>query len=138
MKTINLIVLALVAICLLAAPLVFGQGGNPPASTKESGSTSSHGMTAVEQTGKGGESVEQQIKTLMDKTVQAQLKGDTSFYEKYYADEAMMIHGIGKLSTRLKKSTISSPVLSSTNPMKFATRRYTSMETRRLRAWRLR
>jgi 2-iminobutanoate/2-iminopropanoate deaminase len=51
MRKANLIVLALVAICLLAAPLALGQGGNPPASTKESGATSGHGMTAVEQTG---------------------------------------------------------------------------------------
>jgi hypothetical protein len=52
MKSVKLIVLALVAIYLLAAPLALGQGGNPPASTKESGATSGHGMTAVEQTGK--------------------------------------------------------------------------------------
>jgi hypothetical protein len=37
MRKVNLIVLALVAIYLLAAPLSLGQGGNPPASTKESG-----------------------------------------------------------------------------------------------------
>lgn len=51
MRKVNLIVLAVVAIHLLAAPLTFGQGGNPPASTKESGATSGHGMTAVEQAG---------------------------------------------------------------------------------------
>jgi hypothetical protein len=50
MRRINLIALAVVAICLLAAPLACGQGGNPPASTKESGATSGKGMTAVEQT----------------------------------------------------------------------------------------
>ena len=33
----NVVILALVAVYLLAAPLVFGQDGNPPASTKESG-----------------------------------------------------------------------------------------------------
>ena len=49
----------LVAVCLLAAPLALGQGGNPPASTKESGATSGHGMTAAEQTYK--ENAEQQI-----------------------------------------------------------------------------
>jgi hypothetical protein len=52
MKKVTFIVLALVAVCLLVAPLALGQGGNPPASTKESGATSGHGMTAVEQTGK--------------------------------------------------------------------------------------
>ena len=36
----KVIVLALVAICLLAAPLALGQGGNPPASAKESRATS--------------------------------------------------------------------------------------------------
>jgi 2-iminobutanoate/2-iminopropanoate deaminase len=51
MRKANPIVLALVAIYLLAAPLMFGQGANPPASTKESGATSGHGMTAVEQAG---------------------------------------------------------------------------------------
>jgi len=51
MRKVNLIVLAVVAIHLLAAPLTFEQGGNLPASTKESGATSGHGMTAVEQAG---------------------------------------------------------------------------------------
>lgn len=38
-------------VCLGAwAVPAWGQGGNPPASTKESGATSGHGMTAVEQT----------------------------------------------------------------------------------------
>jgi len=39
MKSANRFVLAVVAICLLVAPLACGQGGNPPASTKESGAT---------------------------------------------------------------------------------------------------
>jgi 2-iminobutanoate/2-iminopropanoate deaminase len=51
MKQVNLIVLALLAVSLLAAPLALGQGANPPASTKESGATSGKGMTAVEQSG---------------------------------------------------------------------------------------
>jgi 2-iminobutanoate/2-iminopropanoate deaminase len=51
MRKVNLTVLALTAIYLLAAPLMLGQGGNPPASTKESGATSGKGMTAVEQAG---------------------------------------------------------------------------------------
>jgi len=51
MRKVNLTVLALTAIYLLAAPLMLGQGGNPPASTKESGATSGQGMTAVEQAG---------------------------------------------------------------------------------------
>lgn len=62
MRKVNFTVLALVAIYLLAAPLALGQGGNPPASTKESGATSGHGYTALEQTGKDGGNAEQQIK----------------------------------------------------------------------------
>jgi quercetin dioxygenase-like cupin family protein len=50
-----------VAIHLLVVSLAWSQGGNPPASTKESGDTSGHGMTAVEQTGKGVEQHGQQV-----------------------------------------------------------------------------
>jgi ketosteroid isomerase-like protein len=89
-----------IAICLLSASLAFGQGGNPPASTTESGATSGHGMTAAEQTGKG---VEQQISALSDQMVQAQLKADTSFFEKYYADDATIIHGNGKAFTKAEE-----------------------------------
>jgi len=64
MKSVKLIVLALVAIYLLAAPLALGQGGNPPASTKESGATSGHGMTAAEQTGKGTKAEEEKLISL--------------------------------------------------------------------------
>jgi ketosteroid isomerase-like protein len=65
MRKVNFVVFSLIAICLLAAPLVAGQGGNPPASTKESGATSGHGMTAVEQTVKGNKaSVAQELTAL--------------------------------------------------------------------------
>jgi len=100
MRRVNFIVLALVAICLLTAPLALGQGGNPPASTKESGATSGHGMTPVEQTGKGGGNAEEQVKALIDQAVQAYLKGDTSFFEKYDADDITIIHSAGKLITK--------------------------------------
>jgi quercetin dioxygenase-like cupin family protein len=50
MKSVRVVGLALVASALLSASLAWSQGGNPPASTKESGKTSGHGMTAVEQT----------------------------------------------------------------------------------------
>jgi uncharacterized protein (TIGR02246 family) len=73
MRKVNLIVLAVVAIYLLAAPLALGKGMKGDA--------------------------EEQIKTLMDETVQALLKGDTSFFEKYYADDAMIIRG-GTLFTK--------------------------------------
>jgi hypothetical protein len=49
MKSVRVVRLALVASALLSASLAWSQGGNPPASTKESGQTSGHGMTAVEQ-----------------------------------------------------------------------------------------
>jgi len=52
MRKVSFMAVALVVIYLLAAALALGQGGNPPASTKESGQTSSKGMTTVEQTGK--------------------------------------------------------------------------------------
>ncbi len=48
MKSVKLIVLALVAISSLLVLPAWSQGGNPPASTKESGATSGHGMTAAE------------------------------------------------------------------------------------------
>jgi len=103
MKQVKLIALVLVTICLLAVPFAWSQGGNPPASTKESGATSGQGMTAAEQTGKSsGGNVEQQINTLTDQVVQALLKGDTSFFEKYYADDAMIIRG-GDQYTKAKE-----------------------------------
>jgi ketosteroid isomerase-like protein len=104
MKSVNLIVLALVAISLLLVLPAWSQGGNPPASTKESGATSGHGMTAAEQTGKGSDgNVEQQINTLTDQAVQALLKGDTSFFEKYYADDATIIRGRGDQYTKAQE-----------------------------------
>jgi len=92
MKTINLIVLALVAICLLAAPLALGQGG----------------------------AVEQQISALSDQLIQAQLKGDTSFFEKYYADDATIVHSDGKLSTKAEEIA----------NLKSGSLKYESIETR--------
>jgi ketosteroid isomerase-like protein len=101
-KSMKHIVLALVAISSLLVLPAWSQGENPPATTKESGATSGHGMTPVEQTAKGGGNVEQQINTLTDHVVQALLKGDTSFLEKYYADDAMIIRG-GDQSTKAKE-----------------------------------
>jgi hypothetical protein len=96
MKSVKLIVMALVAIYLLAAPLALGQGGNPPASTKESGATSGHGMTAVEQTW----DAEQQIKALHEQGRLAALKGDASFAEKYLTDDYVGISGDGSIVTK--------------------------------------
>ncbi|MFI5445741.1 nuclear transport factor 2 family protein [Polaromonas sp. UC242_47] len=72
MNTVNLRVLALFSACLLAAPLALGQGGD----------------------------VEQQISALSDEMIQANLKDDIRFYEKYYADDATIVHGNGKLFTK--------------------------------------
>jgi len=75
MRKINLIVLALVAIYLLASPNALGQGG----------------------------SAEQQISALSDQMIQAQLKADTSYFEKHYADDATIVHGNGELFTKAEE-----------------------------------
>jgi hypothetical protein len=75
MKKVNLIALALIAICLLAAPRALGQGGT----------------------------VEQQITALSDQETAAYLKADTSFFEKYVADDRTAIHRDGKLSTKAQE-----------------------------------
>jgi ketosteroid isomerase-like protein len=77
---------------------VWGQGGNPPASTKESGATSGHGMTAVEQTYKGA--AEQQIRDLHEQGRRAALKDDAAFFEKLLANQYFGIGGDGRLLTK--------------------------------------
>ena len=121
MKSVNLIILALVAISLLLVLPAWSQGGNPPASTKESGATSGHGMTAAEQTGKSSDgNVEQQISELSDQVIQAQLKDDTSFFEKYLADDAAIIHGDGTVWTKAQEI----------ENLKSGTLKYETIETR--------
>ena len=94
MKSINLIVLVLVAIYLLAAPLALGQGGY--ATTQESKE-----KTAAKETSKGkAGNVEEQIKTLGEEGRQAALKGDTSFQEKYLADDYVGIGVDGRVFTK--------------------------------------
>jgi ketosteroid isomerase-like protein len=69
----SIVVLMLLAISSLA----WSQGGNPPASTKESGETSGHGMTAAEQTGKGDKaSVSQELIALENKWTEEAKKGN--------------------------------------------------------------
>jgi hypothetical protein len=75
-----------------------GQGGNPPASTKESGQTSGHGYTAVEQASQAN--VEQQIRTLHDQGRQAALKGDASFFEENLDAGYFGIGDDGRLRTK--------------------------------------
>lgn len=93
-------------ICILTSGLLvlgawalpaWGQGGNPPANTKESGKTSGRGMTAVEQT---FPNVEERIKSLQEKSRKAVLKGDASFLEKYLADDYVGIDGKGAIVTK--------------------------------------
>ncbi|PLP99466.1 nuclear transport factor 2 family protein [Cupriavidus pauculus] len=72
MRIINLVVSAFISALTLAAPLALAQDG----------------------------SVKQQISALSDEMIQANLKGDASFYQKYYADDAIIVHGNGKLFTK--------------------------------------
>ena len=72
MRSVNLVVSTLFSVLLMAAPLALAQDG----------------------------SVEQQISALSDEMIQANLKGDPSFYQKYYADDATIVHGNGKLFTK--------------------------------------
>src|ERR1700751_1184881 len=86
MKSMRIIVPAVLAAWLLVVPPARGQGGN----------------------------VEEQIKTLSDQLSQATVKGDTSFFEKYLADDYV---GIYASSQVLTKAETLRPVLSSTNPL---------------------
>ena len=69
------IIPTLVAVCLLVVPLAWSQGGN----------------------------VEQQIRALADQTAEANLKGDVSFFEEHYANDAVIIHSDGKMSTKAQE-----------------------------------
>jgi len=80
----------------LGTLLAWGQGNNPPASTKESGETSGHGYTPVEQL----VNVEQEIRDLHDQARQAALSGDASFFEKRLANKYLGIDGEGRLKTK--------------------------------------
>jgi ketosteroid isomerase-like protein len=53
------------------------------------------------QTGKNSGNAEAQVSVLAEKLVQALLKGDIAFYDKCYADDAVIIHGTG---TRFSKA----------------------------------
>jgi hypothetical protein len=79
----------------------WGQGENPPASTKEVGKTSGHGATLVEQVERNVPgNVEQQIRTLHDQGRQAALKGDAGFLEEHLAASYFGIAGDGRLRTK--------------------------------------
>jgi len=87
--------------CSLCA---WGQGENPPASTRESGATSGHGMTALEQSYK--QAVEDQIKAAHAERWQEALKNDASFFEKDLASPYFGISADGRMRT--KATTIES------------------------------
>lgn len=108
MKSARLIHLALLAISLLASTIAFSQGANPPASTKESGRTSGHGQTAVEQTGRetsaGAQQPSQQVQQALialDKQWgEAGGKGDTAALNKILSDDYL---GVGPKGEVLAK-----------------------------------
>ena len=60
--TISILISGVLVLGACALP-AWGQGGNPPASTKASGKTSGRGYTAVEQT---PVNVEQEIRSLQE------------------------------------------------------------------------
>jgi ketosteroid isomerase-like protein len=75
MKSMRIIAPVLVVVCLLGAPLAWSQGGN----------------------------AEGQIKALQAEFVKAILKGDTSFYQKYFSDDAISVHGQGQVYTKAQE-----------------------------------
>jgi len=81
MGSVRFITLVLVALLQLPARTPLGRGA-PPSK---------------------GENVEDQIKMLEAQLVQAVQKGDTSFFEKYYARDCYIIHGDGKLTTKAEE-----------------------------------
>jgi hypothetical protein len=75
MKSMRIIVPAVLVVCLLVVPLARSQGGN----------------------------AEEQIGALSDQFVQAMAKADTAFMEKHLADEFTAIHSDGKLTTKAQE-----------------------------------
>jgi len=75
MRKANLAGSGLLCVWLLAQPLALAQNGK----------------------------VEQQISALSDAMIQANLKEDTSFYQKHYAEDAIIVHGNGKLFTKYQE-----------------------------------
>jgi hypothetical protein len=55
---------------------------------------------ADKKNGKAGGSVEQQVKELDDQARQAAISGDTSFQEKYLADDFVAINPMGHVASR--------------------------------------
>jgi ketosteroid isomerase-like protein len=104
MKSVSLIVLALVAISLPLVLPAWSQGGNPPASTKESGATSGHGMTPVEQGGKSTAASVEELKKLETDRAAAVVKADIATLDKQTADDYTLINANGDVMD--KKQTL--------------------------------
>ncbi len=58
---------------------------------------------AAQTTDATASSVEQEIKRLQGRVIEAILKADTSVMEEYYADDYTAIHGDGKLTTKTQE-----------------------------------
>ena len=94
-QTIRLLAAGILCFCSVAA---WSQGENPPASTRESGATSGHGMTMVEQNYK--QAVEDQILAAHAERWQAALESNASFFEKDLASQYFGIGADGRMRTK--------------------------------------
>ena len=81
MKNMRIIAPVLFAVCLLIAALAWARGDYQ----------------------KPRRDAEEQVKKLSDQVTAAELKGDTGFMEKYFADDYTAIHNDGKLSTKAQE-----------------------------------
>ena len=85
MKKLGFIAMTMLAICSLTVPLTSAWS---------------------EKTGKAKTgTAEEQIEALQAETVEADLKANTDFLERYYADDILIIHGIGTASTSVYEIT---------------------------------
>jgi uncharacterized protein (TIGR02246 family) len=92
MWNLKLLSLTAAAACLFAAPLPRSRDGNPPTGT------------AIVQTAElADDKAKQEVKALQGQLIQAILRGDAGFLEKYYADDYIAIHGDGKLTTKAQE-----------------------------------
>jgi ketosteroid isomerase-like protein len=102
MKNARSIVSGLIATLVLILNVAFAQS-----------STASSGQGA-------SSTPEEEIRTLTNQLVQADLKTDTAFLEKYLADDYTIVHGDGKLLTKAQEI----------DSFKTADRHYDSFEIR--------
>lgn len=90
MKSLDRLTISMLTFGMLifaAWTLAWGQGGNPPASTKESGKTSGRGYTPVEQTTRGSEAATaQELTALENKWTEAAKSGNAGELAPLLAD----------------------------------------------------